>query len=313
MYYFIWNPAAGKGLAGQALPVIESFMGARGLQYSTHKSEYPGHPTELAKSAAADPETDAVIAVGGDGTSLETGKGLVDAGIAVECIPLGNGNDYAYNFVNLRKYKSVEDKTKRCLDILISGRRQMVDMIEVNGGYAVNIGNIGLDADVADYGAKVKHIYGSMSYLIAMVKSIFTYKPLTAAVTVDGVKNSGLYTLLAVCNGTQYGGGFTIAPHARVDDGKLTLCMIDRIPRLKILVLFPLVLAGGRHTRLKEVRFVNCERVEIEYEGAQKMCLDGNISECAGPVSFMILPAALEMIAEDGMLKKVDGDNAGRV
>ena len=298
MYYFIWNPAAGRGAAKEALPVIEAFMKQHGLPYELLQTNYPGHATELAKKAAGDPETTAVIAIGGDGTVSETASGLVDTELPLACIPLGNGNDYISNFIDLRKYKSVEEITRRCLNVLLTGQRRTVDMISVNGAYALNIGNIGLDADVADYGARVKHIFGSMSYLIAMVKSIFTYKPLTASLSIDGVKTDGLFTLIAVCNGVQYGGGFMIAPQARVDDGKLTLCTIDRMPRLKILVLFPLVLMGGKHTRLKEVRFTNCEHVEIEYKGVEKMCLDGNIQTCEGPVSFVTLPAALEMIGE---------------
>ena len=313
MYYFIWNPAAGKGESEKVLPVVESFMKKRGLPYTLLKTERPGHAAELAEKAVKSRDTAAVVAIGGDGTVTEAASGMVDAEVPLACIPLGNGNDYMSNFINLKKYKSAEEKTKRCLEVLISGRRQMVDMISVNGSYALNIGNIGLDADVADYGTRLKHVFGSMSYVIAMIKSIFTYRPLSASVTVDGVKRQGLFTLIAVCNGARYGGGFVIAPQARVDDGKLTLCMVDRIPRLKILVLFPLVLMGGRHTRLKEVTFVSCEQVKIEYEGTEKMCLDGNIHRWRGPVSFVSLPAALEMIAETGALKQVNNKNAGRV
>ena len=312
MYYFIWNPAAGRGEAVKALPIIETVMNKHGLKYALLKTEYPGHAAELAKKAAGDKDAEAVIAVGGDGTIMETASGLVDAGLPLACIPLGNGNDFIRNFLDLRRYRAVEDKTKRCLEVLLSGQRQLVDMIMVNGSYALNIGNIGLDADVADLASKIKRVFGSMSYLVAMIKSIFTYKPLSAVVTADSVQKRGLFTLVAVCNGAQYGGGFVIAPQSRIDDGKLTLCLIDRMPRLKILALFPLVMFG-RHTRLKEVTFINCEHVEIEYEGEAKMCLDGNIHKWKGPVSFMSLPAALEMIVEKDVSKQVNYENTSRV
>ena len=297
MYYFIWNPSAGKGRAGQALPVIKSFMDERGSQYSLLKTDYPGHATELAQIASKDPEAKAVIAIGGDGTILETASGLIDTQLPLACIPLGNGNDYMRNFIDLRKHKTVEEKTKRCLEVLLAGQRKTVDVIMVNDGYALNIGNFGLDADIADLAFQIKHTYGSFSYIIATIKCIFTYKPLEAAIVVDGARKRGMFTLIAVCNGTQYGGGFVIAPHARVDDGKITLCLVERISRLKILILFPLVLIG-KHTRLKEVAFTECERVEIEYEGSTKMCLDGNITDSKGPVCFTLMPAAFEMIVE---------------
>ncbi|MDR1560365.1 MAG: YegS/Rv2252/BmrU family lipid kinase [Clostridiales bacterium] len=299
MYYFIWNPAAGKGSAERALPFIESAMNERGLRYSLIKTEYPGHAEELAKAAAADTEARAVVAIGGDGTILETASGLAGANVPMACIPLGNGNDFMSNFFDMRKFRSVEERTKRCLETLFSGKRQAVDMIAVNGGYALNIGNMGLDADVADLASKLKLVFGSFSYIIAMVASIFTYKPFDADVTVDGKRTQGRFTLIAACNGGQYGGGFLIAPGARVDDGKLTLCLVDRMPRLKILVFFPFVLLG-RHTFLKEVHFIECGHADVEYKGAAKMCLDGNIGQREGPVSFELLPAALEMIVDGG-------------
>ncbi|MDR2649827.1 MAG: diacylglycerol kinase family lipid kinase [Clostridiales bacterium] len=312
MYYFIWNPVAGKGGAKQALPVIESAMNERGLRYSLLKTEYPGHATELAKAAAEAPQAWAITAVGGDGTIMETAAGLVGANVPLACIPLGNGNDYMSGFFDMRGYRTVEAITKRSLEALFHGKPQTVDIIAVNGGYAMNIGNIGLDADVADLGSKLKRVFGSFSYLIAMIASIFTYKPFNAAVTVDGGRKQGRFTLIAACNGARYGGKFVIAPHARVDDGKLTLCLVDSMPRLKILALFPLALMG-RHTFLKEVHFVECERVDIEYNGSAKMCLDGNIEIKEGPVSFKLTPAALEIIADSGVLNNVKGEYSNRV
>ena len=297
MYYFIWNPAAGKGKAGQTLSIIKQVMDERGLKYTFLRTSRQGHATELAKNSSKDPEAKAVIAIGGDGTILETAAGLINANMPLYCIPLGNGNDYMRNFINLRKYKSVKDKTNRCLEVLLTGRRQMVDMITVNGNYALNIGNMGLDADVADLAFRIKRLFGSLSYIIAVIKSIFTYSPMEAAITADGEQRNGTFTLIAVCNGRQYGGGFIIAPQARVDDGKLTLCLVDRMPRLKILVLFPSVMFA-RHTKMKEISFLECEHVEIDYRGTIKMCLDGNIYDWKGPVSFKVLPAALEMIVE---------------
>ena len=123
MYYFIWNPAAGKGESERALPVIKLFMDERGLQYTLLKTERAGHAAELAKKAAEDPEAMAVVAIGGDGTILETASGLIDADLPLACIPLGNGNDFMSNIIDLRKYRTVEEKTKRCLEILLRGQR----------------------------------------------------------------------------------------------------------------------------------------------------------------------------------------------
>jgi len=297
MYYFIWNPAAGKGQAKRALPIIESVMNENNLPFTFLETTHLGHATELAKIAANDPKAKAIAAIGGDGTLMETAAGLFGSSVPLACIPMGNGNDFVHNIMNLQGLKSADKKIKKCLNVLIAGYCKAVDLISVNNGIALNIGNIGLDADVADYASKIKHVFGSMSYVISVVKTIFMFNTLSAVITVDGVKKAGVFSIIAVCNGKQYGGGFKIAPNARVDDGKLTLCFVERVPRLKMLVLFPSVLSG-KHTHLKEFNFIECERVDIEYEGNAKMCIDGNIVDCKAPVSFTLMPAAMKVIAE---------------
>jgi YegS/Rv2252/BmrU family lipid kinase len=297
MYYFIWNPTAGKGKAKCALPIIESVMKENKLPYTFLETTHSGHATELAKTAASDPKARAVSAIGGDGTIMETATGLFGHNVPLACFPMGNGNDFVHNIVNLHKFKSVEEKLRKCLEILIAGNCKEIDLIKVNDGIALNIANFGLDANVADYASKIKHVFGSVSYVIAAIKNIFTFKQLSAIVTVDGIKKAGVFTLIAVCNGKQYGGRFKIAPYARVDDGKLTLCIVEKVSILKMLTVFPSVLAG-KHTHLKEFNFIDCERVDIEYEGITKMCIDGNVIDCKAPISFTVMPSAMKVIAE---------------
>jgi diacylglycerol kinase family enzyme len=63
--------------------------------------------------------------------------------------------------------------------------------------------------------------------------------------------------------------------------------------RAKILILFPLVLLGGKHTFMREVEISPCKTVLLDYEGTRKICLDGNIFCWEGPLRFDILPKAL--------------------
>jgi diacylglycerol kinase family enzyme len=98
-----------------------------------------------------------------------------------------------------------------------------------------------------------------------------------------------------VANGAYYGGRMRIAPPAALDDGLLTLCKIKAMPRLKMMALFPLVKPGW-HGWIKEVSFVGCRRVELEYEGKKWINLDGNLHELESPLAFEILQGALRFI-----------------
>jgi diacylglycerol kinase family enzyme len=62
--------------------------------------------------------------------------------------------------------------------------------------------------------------------------------------------------------------------------------------KLFMSMLFPSVLAG-LHGCLKTVSFVDCERVEAEFDGALDLNIDGNIYPASGFVNFEIAKDAL--------------------
>ena len=41
------------------------------------------------------------------------------------------------------------------------------------------------------------------------------------------------YSLVSICNGRYYGGGFCPAPSAEIDDGVLDVCLVDHMSRTK--------------------------------------------------------------------------------
>ncbi|MDR1914600.1 MAG: hypothetical protein LBQ68_08995, partial [Clostridiales bacterium] len=199
--------------------------------------------------------------------------------------------------VNLRGCHGTEQTTKRCLDLILSGRCQAIDIIKVNERYSINIANMGLDAETAAEAAEIKKYFGGMSYIAALIKNTFLYKPFAAELIIDGKPLNNVFTIVAVCNGIYYGGGFAIAPRAKLNDGKLTVCLVRRMPRIKILSIFPLVLFA-KHEKLAEVSFVECERVSFKIFGEQKLCLDGNIFPSERVMNFEVVPAAVEVFAD---------------
>jgi diacylglycerol kinase family enzyme len=113
--------------------------------------------------------------------------------------------------------------------------------------------------------------------------------------TVDGESETGEILLLAVSNGAYYGGNLQIAPSAVIDDGFITLCKVKRMPRLRLMTLFPLV-KPGRHTILKEVSILNCEEVKLEYSGKKTITFDGNLYALESPLTFRIVRGAVKLV-----------------
>jgi diacylglycerol kinase (ATP) len=49
---------------------------------------------------------------------------------------------------------------------------------------------------------------------------------------------------VAIANGRQYGNGAVIAPHARLDDGRLDVVIVRDRARMRVLLELPVVFAG---------------------------------------------------------------------
>ena len=282
VYYCIVNPAAGRGKGRKLIAVIESFMAAHGKEVKISEN----FVTEQALNSQA------IISVGGDGTLQEVVSQMLasqdrcDTPLCV--IPCGSGNDWQRS-VNIGK------TPEACLQALINGKTRAIDAIRTNDSANINIANIGLDVEIVKRAQPLKKIFGTKSYTISAFISIVLHKnkPMTIHIDDEEYANSN-YTLIAICNGQYYGGGMRIAPSAVIDDGKITLCVVSALSRLQCLRLFPLVLME-RHTKLKAIKYIDCQKVTITPQNQQSLSLDGNIYESAGMLNFKILPAAIQI------------------
>ena len=93
MICFIINEAAVKKKLEYVNDTISRFMDKSGIPYALQYTKYPEHATELSKDASKK-GFEKVIAVGGDGTVLETVSGLHNSESYFGVIPMGSGNDF---------------------------------------------------------------------------------------------------------------------------------------------------------------------------------------------------------------------------
>jgi diacylglycerol kinase family enzyme len=308
---------SGKGASAKALIIIEREMKAAGKEVTFLRTEYAGHATRLAADVIHK-NCEAIVSVGGDGLLQEVINGIApmlvrktsavsqvsngylppahstlidNPDINLGLIPVGNGNDFARSVLP-RQRKSFDARVKTYIDCILYGNRKKIDLIRANEMYAVNIVNVGLDADAAEYAPKLKKYFGSFAYIVSLVRHIIIFRPFAAKVTMNGKRQDGLFTLIAMCNGSQYGGGVRIAPKALVSDGKITVCLVRSMTKAKLMVMFPLAIIGC-HEYINEVSFEQCESISINIPGEYKLCLDGNIFACRGTADVSVIPAAL--------------------
>lgn len=124
---------------------------------------------------------------------------------AMTVIPVGTGNDFLKNFGDdAEKFRDAEN--------LWDGPQFPMDAINVNGRVALTIACSGIDARVAADVHKYSEsplLDGKGSYIYSLAVN-FLFKGIGShwTVTLDGVPVKGDWSLVAVCNGRYYGGGF---------------------------------------------------------------------------------------------------------
>ena len=102
-----------------------------------------------------------------------------------------------------------------------------------------------------------------------------------------------------ICNSSREGGGFLIAPEARIDDGILHYAMITDVSRAMMFRIVPEVMKGT-HGRFKQVKMGTCKKFSLTANRPLYIHADGEIFTGPGTdlrkVSFEILPNALKVV-----------------
>jgi len=294
VYHCIVNPAAGRGRGRELIPVIESFMKHHGKVIEIKETVNAMDAAKWAK-AACEAGSQSIIGVGGDGTLQEIVTGMLDGrdkcDTPLGIVSCGSGDDWRRSF-------GQKADVEACLSAVLNGKIKTVDAIRANDMACLNISNIGLDAGIVRNAQPLKRIFGKSAYVVSAIISIFKHKNICLAIdTGDGKTIEGDFTLVAICNGQYYGGGMRITPPAKMDDGLITVCLVDAMSRLKALTLFPIMLAE-KHTKLKAIRYIECKQITVAPQGPQTLCIDGNLYGCEGPLDFNILPKAIRIFTD---------------
>jgi len=312
MFHIIVNPVAGRGLSqSKYLPHLIAMFNKLNLKFTSYETTKPKDGYTFAKhicETAAD--CDGIISIGGDGTVQEIVSGMADAyphgakiPIPLGIFPGGTGNDFVMAIeggktATRKKYKRNINSVAETFANQIKNRKlRTTDLITANGEAFLVAGNIGIDARIVRDAISLKPKFGGQAYLVAAYKSIMNHKNIPLQVNVNGKTFTKEYTLIAICNASTYGGGLPIAPSAKFDDGKITLCMVNGLSRLKLGILFPSLLFK-KHVNLKDINFVDCTELRITLPpGIETLCLDGNLSPKEGEIYFKILPSVLDVFA----------------
>ncbi|MFJ1599167.1 diacylglycerol kinase [Streptomyces sp. NPDC088261] len=246
------NPTAGRGRGAHAArPAASAFRGA-GLSVTTVTGTDAADALRRARDAVA-AGTGALVAVGGDGMVSLALRAVAGTATPLGVIAVGTGNDFA-----------------RTLGLPLrdpaAAARLAADALKRDGGSPVDLGKVarsagdegqaggtwfgtvlatGFDSRVSDRGNRMRWPRGRARYDLAMLAELAAFRPVPYRLTLDdGAEREIEATLVAVGNGSSYGGGMRICAGARTDDGLFDVTVVGSCSRTTLLTVFPRVYRG---------------------------------------------------------------------
>lgn len=292
----VLNPNAGSGLALRQWPTLKAELERRGVNYTLIQEADGASALARIQSLPADV---AVLAVGGDGTVGALLPAVVGTGRPLAVMPLGTGNDFA-GMLKLGSSQFAE-----ALDRLSHQPRQL-DALEVQivqgdelGAKYVLLNGLGMGFDsqvTANMARAPERFQGFSRYAWAALSTIRELTLSRVKVSVDGQElYAGPSALVAVMNGTRYGGGFQISPSSDARDGLLNVLASGPVNRLQLLLLMIKVLRGA-HLGSPHVYHATGREVEIRWEQPTYLHLDGDLHGQITHIKVRVLPQSVELL-----------------
>ena len=275
----IANPTSGTDRAVDLLPLIISRLRTRFSDLDVTVTA-TADDARLAAASAIDEQCAALYVAGGDGTLNAALRGIVgpidSARLPIGIIPLGTGNDFA-------KALDLGEDAEAALDVLMDAMVVDVDVGLMNGRPFVNISAGGFVAEVSgSVTPAMKDIAGKLAYLIGGARALMTSEPLRMRLlsSADGAGSmsagESMVQMFAVCNARFIGGGYAIAPSARIDDGLLDVLIVPHMSFIEFVAVLQRIASAGDPGRDDVLQF-RSSAFDLEFDRAARVNLDGEV------------------------------------
>src|ERR1700680_964833 len=221
---------------------------------------------------------DAILIFAGDGTVHRSLAQLSKLQLPVLVVPCGSGNDFA-RALKLRNVRDSLDawhrfssgqNNVRQIDLGMISQPTSEDAIgstSTSSHYFCCVGGVGLDVENARRANQLpRWIRRHGGYVLSLLPALLGFEPLAVTVRASqsdrlgafATRHDGPTVVVAFANAPAYGGGIKIAPPARLDDGKLDICVVGSMGKMRLLRLFPTVYSGS-HLSITEVKYFQAE------------------------------------------------------
>ena len=296
---FVVNPISGTQSKKAILKWIDERMDRSIYDYSIVKTEYAGHATQIAASAAQN-KVDVVVAIGGDGTINEIARSLVHTETALGIIPCGSGN-------GLARHLRIPMDPKAAIDIINQGNRLSIDYGKINNIPFFCTCGVGFDAFVSLKFADSRK-RGLLTYLENTLHESLTYQPETYEIENEEGTVKYKAWMIACGNASQYGNNAYIAPQASLTDGLMDVTIMEPftvldVPSLSFQLFNKTI---DQNSRVKTMR---AKKIKIHRAHDGVMHFDGDPLMAGKELEVEIIPGGLYVIASEKKRVKLESEN----
>lgn len=295
----ILNPHAGSGRAGklwtEVEPLLWDLLGELVVAITQHPEEVALHLDKAYASGLT-----RVISIGGDGTNHALVNALADLNarhpddppMIYGNLPIGSGRDWA-------RHQQIPLDIHQAARWIAEAKPQPTDIglltFNQKREHFLNIASAGLSGEV-DRRVNSQPVRRPWTFLQATISSILQHQPQPMQVTLDGEEwYEGDAYLVAVANGSTFGHGMKIAPHAQTDDGLFDVVLVKGVSRPRILSALYRVYDGS-HLTHPAVIYRRAQDVRIlGLRAPLSLDLDGEHAS-GSEMRFSIRPGLLRLL-----------------
>jgi diacylglycerol kinase (ATP) len=283
---FIVNPISGSGKNNPLEKYIEERFGTPDFSYTIAYTERAGHATELSKTAVAE-GTDIIVAVGGDGTVNETARAIIGTECMLGIIPRGSGN-------GLARHLKLPFNVRKGLESIAAGKYISIDTATLDDKVFLSIAGMGYDAHVAKKFAQAG-TRGFLTYFKIVSSDYKNYKPRKYKLIIDGKTIKRTAFMVSFANSNQFGNNTSIDPNAVIDDGYIDVCIVRKVPMLRLPFTLPLLFLGQFDKSLY-IEIIRGKTITIKRKKGKAVHLDGDPYDSGKQIEIKIHPLSLKII-----------------
>ena len=257
LWAIVINPTSGQGKGAEVGKVVVGYFSRNDLKYQIITGiSAENVRRDLESFLKIYPSCSGVICVGGDGLAHLALQSVVPVRVAFAVIPAGTGNDF------VRTLNWPLDKLEVQLDKITTEEPTMIDLGLVDGEWFGAVLSSGFDSVVNERANSLKWPSGPAKYNVAIALELPVFKPSYFEIELDDRSINTQAMLIAVGNGSSYGGGMRVCPDASVNDGYFDVMILNPVSKIEFIKVFPKVYSG-RHVHHPEVNIYRTKKIRI--------------------------------------------------